>query len=155
TTTRPTGQALNPLADTTTTGRLPPCSPGPTGSRSAYHTSPRLGIDWLNRALFPRPPLLAVVPPGVAIGIAQPCHLLGAHLKQRGVEGIARELVQQRPHGDPTSASCFSEAVPHMEGYLEGCQFRHTSKGTRRACYALAFLMRGVGSRSDRPLYRR
>jgi hypothetical protein len=51
--TNPTGQVLKLSADTTRTGRVPPCSPGWTGSSAASQSSPRSGVDPLNRALFP------------------------------------------------------------------------------------------------------
>src|SRR5262249_44476191 len=95
-------------------GRLPPCSPGRTGSMSTYHTSPRSGTERLNRAFFPHPALLDVVPPVLGIGHAQTFHLLGGQLDQCRVEGVARELVKQRANGDPAGAGCFGKAVAHL-----------------------------------------
>jgi len=83
---------------------------------SAPGRSPRSGIEWLNRAFFPGPALLGVVPPRVRIGHTQTFHLLGSQLKQCGVESITRELVKQHPNGDPASAGCFSKAIPYLKG---------------------------------------
>ncbi|MGA9309335.1 MAG: hypothetical protein WBV74_03065 [Pseudonocardiaceae bacterium] len=75
--TRPTSHALNASVETTRTGRVAHCSPGPTGSRTASQTSPWLGVEVLNRSFFPAASFGEVAVPGVGVNLAQLKHLLG------------------------------------------------------------------------------
>src|SRR5450759_885753 len=80
--TSPTGQALNALVETTRTGRVPLCSPGPAGSRDASQPSPRSGIQTLDRCFLPLATLGEVVAPCLGVHLAQLAHLSGGLLHQ-------------------------------------------------------------------------
>src|SRR5665648_383751 len=96
--TSPTGQALNALVETTRTGRVPLCSPGPAGSRDASQTSPRSGIQTLDRCFLPLATLGEVVAPCLGVHLAQLAHLSGGLLHQCRVLYLARPLIEQCMH---------------------------------------------------------
>src|SRR5450759_804524 len=126
--TSPTGQALNALVETTRTGRVPLCSPGPAGSRDASQTSPRSGIQTLDRCFLPLATLGEVVAPCLGVHLAQLAHLSGGLLHQCRVLYLARQLIEQCTHRDAANLSGGGEAVPHLDGYLDGGQIGHPKK---------------------------
>src|SRR5664280_1946617 len=126
--TSPTGQALNALVEITRTGRVPLCSPGPAGSRDASQTSPRSGIQTLDRCFLPLATLGEVVAPCLGVHLAQLAHLSGGLLHQCRVLYLARQLIEQCTHRDAANLSGGGEAVPHLDGYLDGGQVGHPRK---------------------------
>jgi hypothetical protein len=79
----------------TSTGPVPPCSPGATGSREAIQTSLRSGVEPLNRAFLPFAAFVQVVGPRLGVCIPHTRHLLAGVFHQRRVESAPGQLVQQ------------------------------------------------------------
>jgi hypothetical protein len=136
TTTSSTGHAWTSPVDITKTGRIPPCSFRTTGSRSANHTSPRSGLDRLNRPLLPLTALPEIVGPGLRIALPNGSHPTCGAFHQRRIHRLPRKPIQKSADRRATSLSCRGEAIPYLAGHLDGSQIRHTSRVTESASQA-------------------